>query len=357
MKTASTTLHHLVTLEPSLHPFVREPQELGRLFGEKRELEFLGFDPERRGLLKFSGEKAREVFSSYELDPAAASYFLAIGSARGLKSKSFDSDTIPLATAVTRHGLSPMRKREAHCELTLSQNAELMSGIFKSVYGLNLRVEALPEDPLGMDGPWEKRRLYDMLRISGRVADVSRGLRAIVQADRDDRSPRRDGPQRLANAYSYFGDPWNDEVTFQFRDEFGKFSTGRDKFSLPVVSWRKPWAVDNVSNESAQRFMNEPMNYGFKLTCDRVTAGPFSSLSKLLQHADRMTTDMCRGKPIEMPVPSAEDVVKARQLHAAWANRSGMGAKAVDAFLAENCIGKLPQNAKEQEGRRKAQAR
>lgn len=191
-----------------------------------------------------------------------------------------------------------------------------------------------------------------MLRMSGRVADVSRGLRAVVSADRDDRSPRRDGPQRLSNAYEYFGDPWNDEVTIMFRDEFGAFSTGRDNLKLPVISWQKPSAVKYASAESANRYMNDPMSYGFSLICNGEKARPFASLGKLLQLADQMTSDMCRSKPVVMPEPSREDLAKARQLHSAWVNGRGIaGAKAIDLFLAENGIGKLPEREKAKPGR------
>lgn len=339
MPPVSTSLHHLVTLLPSTHDHVRTPEEAGRRFAENQGLVFLGKDEKRRGLLRFDDgtANARELFQSVEFAPANISYFLAIGSARALKSNKLNPSLKHLAEQVTSAGLSPKQKRDAIDKLKPRDNALLLAGIFSSTSGINVNVVYLPEN----DMPWghPDRRSHDGYLISGNISDVSRATRAVALVSGDDRTARRDGPERLTNAYSYFGDPWNDEIEMSFRDEYGSPVSGPERRHLPVVSWCRPGHKEYTSHAQKEKHAADWESYGFRLMCDGRSSGPFANLQEVLRSADALTSAMKRGEEIVLPFPSPKDIQIAKQLHAAAYPRNMKTSTVIDEFLSGNGIG------------------
>ncbi len=152
----------------------------------------------------------------------------------------------------------------------------------------------------------------------------------------DDRNPKRDGGL-LRNVYSYFGDPWNREIGIQFFDRYGH--TGIGGRSMPRISWESPGDIQFASYDRLTEHEQDIMNYGWKISADGKTTGPFRNLRSLLEQADRMTVLISRGRVLSLPEPSPEDLTHARTLMAMKRRDPKTYQQALEKFHAENNIG------------------
>lgn len=347
MSEFSTGMHHLVSLEPTLHHLTADKDAFGKAFADRRGVDYLGQDAEHRGLLRFAdaSNTTRQALGAAEFNVDFASWFIAIASARALKNVNLSPDTRRMAEAIAQKGLSPKARRTAWTIYRLSDNARLIEKLLAATGVADVHVDPLPSIDETSPTFDRRPRYHDAVRIGGRTNEISKACRAIMSAHADDRNPRRDGAM-LRNVYGYFGDPWNREIDIQFHDTFGRSHIGAAAY--PSIVWQMPGNVQFMAGDASKKHSAELSNYGWRLTVATFndsgsqtarSSGPFSDLKLLLQTADRMTTHISRGRDVEMPTPTKVDILSAHKLRTAFAVSHRAYSHAVERFHNSNGIG------------------